>query len=228
MSRVTTTATDRLRRLKHIAAIAFGILLVKVLLEVLSEYRWYFPANFDAAFLTGRRESFVGVYRAAFYTHILSGPVAVVLGALLMLSGWLARSPFLHRRMGQIQIVLIFAAVVPSGLVMSSQALAGPIAGAGFAALSLATAGTAAVTLWSAIAGRFALHQKWAGRCFVLLCSPLLLRLVAGAAIVLESESEWMYRLNAWLSWIVPLALYELGWRYSRASAPARYPTSAF
>lgn len=204
--------------MKAIAAFASAILFVKVLLEILFEYRWYFPADFDAAFLSGRRDSFVGVYWAAFYTHILSGPVAVVLGAVLMISGGRARYGSLHRRAGQFQMAVVFGAVVPSGLVMASQAFAGPIAGFGFAALSLATAVSAGVALRCALARRYSAHQRWAGRCFVLLCSPLLLRLVSGAAIVLQRESEWMYRLNAWLSWLIPLAIYEVWLHFSESS----------
>lgn len=207
--------TDRLSRLKAIAALASVVLFVKVLLEILFEYRWYFPANFDASFLSGRRDSFTGLYRAAFYTHILSGPVAVVLGVFLMVSGGRSRHRSIHRRAGQVQMAIIFGAVVPSGLAMASQAFAGPIAASGFAALSLATAVCAAVALRCALAGRFSAHQRWAGRCFILLCSPLFLRLVSGMVIVLQRESEWIYRLNAWLSWLIPLAIYEAWWRFS-------------
>jgi hypothetical protein len=59
----------------------------------------------------------------------------------------------------------------------------------------------------------FRLHRRWATRCFLLLASPLLLRLIAGAAIVTHMESDWFYRLNAWLSWLIPLTIYETWWR---------------
>ena len=73
-------SSDRTRRLRKVAVLAAGLLFAKVLLEILYEYRWYFPANFEAAFLIGRQDSFVGLYRAAFYAHVISGPLAILLG----------------------------------------------------------------------------------------------------------------------------------------------------
>ncbi|MEZ6074674.1 MAG: DUF2306 domain-containing protein [Pirellulaceae bacterium] len=93
----------------------------------------------------------------------------------------------------------------PSGLVMAYQAYAGPPAAAGFGILSLLTAAAALMTAYHARARNFALHRRWAERCFLLLISPLILRLIAGAVIVMDVESELTYRLNAWLSWLVPL-----------------------
>jgi hypothetical protein len=209
-------SSNRLSKLRAIAAFVAAVLFVKVLLAILLEYRWYFPADFEASsFLSGRRYSFFGVYRAAFYAHILSGPVAVVLGVFMMLTGGRSRYRHMHRATGRLLMVIVFAVVVPSGLVMARQAYAGPIAAYGFASLSLATAACAAAALCHARARNFRSHQRWAIRCFLLLASPLLLRLIAGAAIVMQLESESFYRLNAWLSWLIPLATYELWWRAS-------------
>ena len=58
----------------------------------------------------------------------------------------------------------------------------------------------------------FQLHQRWASRCFLFLCSPLLLRLISGAAIVMQLESDAFYRFNAWGSWLIPLAILETWW----------------
>ncbi len=200
----------RLSKLRTIATWVVAVLFVKVLLAILYEYRWYFPADFDSSsFLIGRRETFIGVYRTAFYAHIISGPVAIVFGSCLMLSGGRSRFSRLHRLAGRMQVLIVLTVVVPSGFVMALQATAGPTATYGFASLSIATAVSATATVYFAIARKFQSHRIWAGRCFVLLCSPLLLRLISGALIVLQFESDWFYRLNAWLSWLIPLAIYE-------------------
>ncbi|MDP6447353.1 MAG: DUF2306 domain-containing protein, partial [Pirellulaceae bacterium] len=204
--------SGRLRLLRRMLCWAAALLFAKALLAVLYEYRWYFPPNFDSAFLTGRRESFFGIYSWAFYAHIISGPLTVVLGTYLVLTGGRPRVRAAHRWAGRVQIFVVAAIVAPSGLVMARYAFSGPIAGIAFALLSVATGVTAAVTAWCAITGRLADHQTWAQRCYILLCSPLLLRLVAGFTIVTKIESPWTYRLNAWLSWLVPLAIYEM-WR---------------
>ncbi len=214
-----TISSRRWPELKAIIVTALILLGARVLSGIIFEYRLYFPANFEAAFLIGREESFTPVYAAAFYTHILSGPPAILLAAFLIGSGGRARLRLWHRWAGRALGLLIFAALLPSGLVMATQALAGFIAGAGFAALAIATAVCAAAAIASARARRFAPHQRWAGRTFMLLVSPLLLRVISGVLIVTGADSETAYCLNAWLSWLVPLMIYE-AWccRVSRAT----------
>lgn len=198
-----------------VVLVAAGVLLAKVLLAILWEYRWYFPADFDASFLSGRRYTFDGVYRVAFYTHIISGPVALLLGLFLILSGPRVRFSRLHRVVGRVLAAIVLVIVVPSGLVMASEAYAGPIAGWGFASLSIATGVSIAAAAYFARKRQLALHQRWAGRCFILLCSPLLLRVISGAVIAMQLESDWSYRFNAWASWLLPLAVFEVWWRRS-------------
>lgn len=204
----------RQSKLLAIARLSVVVLLAKVFFSILLEYQRYFPADFEATFLIGRRETFTTVYASAFYIHIVSGPLTVLLGTWQMWSGTRTRFRALHRWAGRMQMLLIFGALVPSGLVMAPRAFAGPIAGYGFAALSLTTAISAAVTVFYAISRRFALHKRWATRTYILLISPLLLRLVSGGLIVTQLESDWAYRLNAWFSWIVPLIVYEAWWRF--------------
>jgi len=49
-------------------------------------------------------------------------------------------------------------------------------------------------------------------RCYVLLCSAVVLRLTAGLATVSGVEGAWTYQMSAWTSWLVPLAILEV-WR---------------
>ena len=64
--------------------------------------------------------------------------------------------------------------------------------------------------IFQARRGNIAAHQRWATRCFILLISPLLLRIMSGAAVVFQLDSHWTYPVNAWLSWLVPLTVHEL------------------
>lgn len=201
---------DRAQHLRVIIAGALVVLLLKVLFSIVWEYRFYYPANFDSAFLGGRRYTFVGTYRAAFYVHIVSGPLAILAGAFLIATSNFPRLRISHRYVGRLQGVLVIGVLAPSGLVMAVNAYAGPVAAWGFALLSLGTALACVQAIRYAVMMRMELHRRWAIRCFILLCSPLLLRLMSGAVIVLGVESDLTYRLNAWMSWLVPLAIYEL------------------
>ncbi|MDV6029098.1 MAG: DUF2306 domain-containing protein [Phycisphaera sp. RhM] len=205
------------------------IVSIKVFLSILYQYRWYFPADFDASpFLAGRRFSFVGLYRWAFYLHLFAGPAALMLGTFLLYSGGKSRWRRVHRTAGKTQCALIGLMVVPSGLVMSLQAYAGPIAQLGFIVQSILTGMTILVAVSFVRAGNLAAHRRWATRCYLLLWSPLLLRVVAGLMIVSNLESEWTYRLNAWLSWLVPLAVYEWVLISSRAEMRSKHAVLRF
>ena len=92
--------------------------------------------------------------------------------------------------------------------------VAGPIAEEGFFVQSMLTGVTAVAAGVMARSGNLIAHRRWASRCYLLLWSPLFLRMIAGLTIVFSVESEWTYRINAWFSWLVPLACYEVHqWR---------------
>ncbi|QEF96487.1 hypothetical protein Mal15_05150 [Stieleria maiorica] len=207
-----THRSERLAKvLRNVLFWGCVIVSAKVFLAILYQYRWYFPPDFDASpFLAGRRFTFVGLYRGAFYLHLAAGPTALVLGTFLIFSGGKTHWQRLHAMLGKTQFAVVITMVVPSGLVMSLQAYAGIIAETGFIVQSILTGVTMAAAAFLARSGKFAAHRRWATRCYLLLWSPLLLRVVAGLLIVSNLESEWTYRLNAWLSWLAPLAVYEL------------------
>ena len=201
---------NRLAVMKRIAFWLLVVLFFKVLVMIVYEYRNYFPASFESNFLFGREEIFFGTYRFAFYTHIISGPFCLLIAAFLMFSGKRKSLRNWHRRMGKTLAYLVLLVMLPSGFVMATQALTGPIAGAAFFVLTFATALCVSIASWHASQRRFAIHQVWATRSFILLCSPMLLRLMTGATIVLDIDNAWTYRFAAWSSWSIPLAIFEI------------------
>ncbi|MFN3149485.1 DUF2306 domain-containing protein [Bremerella sp.] len=218
-------SSSRYRTLKAIAAGTVVLLLSKVLVSIVAEYVNYFPPNFDAVFLLGREESFRGIYPPAFFVHIITAPIAIVLAAYLMLSGKRKTHGTWHRRLGKAQLFLVLGLVAPSGLIMAFWAFSGPIAGVGFGMQAIATALTVTMAARYAMQRNFPVHQRWATHCFLLLVAPLLFRIVAGILIVTDTESFTAYQLNAWLSWIVPMAAYEVvRWRKRRKAAKKKHP----
>ncbi len=57
--------------LPGLLALLAGALIVRVVIVVALSYRHYFPPDFQNDFLLGRESYFFGVYRWAFYGHIL-------------------------------------------------------------------------------------------------------------------------------------------------------------
>src|SRR5205085_1275089 len=169
--------------------------------------------DFDSLFLQGREATFAGAYRAAFYAHILSAPV-VLLNGLILLSEHVRRRGRLHRLLGRVQVGVLLVLVLPSGAVMARHAFGGWPAGVSFLVLSAATAGCAIAGVVHARRRRYDRHRRWMLRCYVLICSAVALRLISGAAGVVGVPSpEGAYVVAAWCSWLFPLAAYEIAER---------------
>ena len=197
------------RPLQRVLAFLAGVLIFKVTVGVVLKYRDYFPPNFESDFLSGRERYFSGVYQWAFYAHILSGPFSLILGMILISDRFRLWFPKWHRYLGRIQAISVLCVVTPSGLWMSYYAEAGMIAAMGFAILAIATGTFVALGWRSAVRRHFSEHRRWMWRCFLCLSSAVVLRLIAGLAIVTDIDGEWIYPMSAWISWLVPLMAFE-------------------
>ena len=196
-------------------------LILRVLVTILSNYPDYFPPDFDSLFLQGREATFAGAYRWAFYAHILSAPLVLLTGLFLLCDR--GRRGGLHRVLGRVQVLVLLLIVLPSGVVMSRHAFGGWPAGLSFVLLSAATAACAVIGVAHARGGRYARHRVWMERCYVLISSAVALRLISGAAGLIGVPSpEAAYVVAAWMSWLVPLAAYEVvrGFPTHRNAAP--------
>jgi uncharacterized membrane protein len=193
------------------------VLVLRVLVAILSNYPDYFPPDFDSLFLQGRKATFTGIYPAAFYVHIFSGPVVLVNGLILLSETIRRRYRGLHRWLGRVQVAVLLLLMLPTSVVMSRHAFGGWPAGLSFLLLSLATAGCAIVGVVHARRRQFARHRRWMLRSYVLICSAVALRLISGAAGLMEvSSPEEAYIVAAWSSWLVPLGALEVAERWPR------------
>lgn len=188
-----------------------GMLVLKVTVSIVLNYVDYYPADFNSDFLRGRELYFSGPYRWAFYTHIAFGPVSLVLGTILISERFRRRLPAWHRRLGRIQVLCVVFLVAPSGLWMAYYAAAGPVGGVGLAALAVATGLCASLGWRSAVRRRFVDHRRWMWRTYLLLCSAVVLRMIGGLATVTGFAATWIDPWATWMSWLVPLAIFELG-----------------
>lgn len=201
-----------------------GVLVLKVTAGVVSNYHNYFPPNFASDFLRGRESYFFGSYQWAFYVHILSGPMSLSLGMILVGERFRTRWPKWHRCLGWLQVASVLFLVTPSGLAMAWHAQAGPIATVGLGTLAIATATCATLGARCAMKRRFADHRRWMWRCYLLLCSAVVLRLIGGLATVTGMTASWIDPLANWMSWIMPLAAFELAERTRRRRGSTRHP----
>lgn len=185
-------------------------LLVSVVLAgIVGGYHRYLPPDFEAEFLLGRQAYFFAGYQWAFYAHLAAGPASLALGLLLVSDRLRRRFPAWHRRLGRVLAVLVLGVLVPSGLWMSRYAISGAVAGAGFAALAVATGTTVGLGWRAAVRRHFTEHRLWMERCFLLLSSAVVLRLIAGVATLAAADADWLYPASAWASWLGPIAVHE-------------------
>lgn len=185
------------------------VLILKVTLSVVIGYRHYLPPDFNSDFLLGRESYFYGPYSWAFYAHLVSGPMSLVAGTILVSDRFRRLAPRWHRRLGKLQVGNVLLLVAPSGLWMAWYAATGAMAGAGLASLAVATAMCAAAGWRAAVARRFDDHRRWMWRTYILLCSAVVIRLIGGTATVMHVEAEWVYPVSAWVSWLGPLVVFE-------------------
>jgi hypothetical protein len=201
---------------EQILSLLAGLLVLKVTASVVVNDRDYFPPSFHSEFLHGRESYFFGAYRWAFYPHIVSGPISLIVGLFLLSERCRTRFPGCHRRLGRVQVACVLFVVAPSGLGMAFHAAAGPIAAVGLAALAIITAVCVSIGARAAMKRRFADHRRWMTRCYLLLCSAVVLRLMGGLAMVAGVTAAWFDPLATWLAWLVPLAALELRERTRR------------
>ena len=203
----------RLRVLFRLSAL---LVMVKVTVSVILNNRQYFPPDFESEFLQGREHYFYGIYQYAFYSHVLSGPLSLLLGVILISNRIRRRWPKAHRWVGRFQVAIVTLIVAPGGFLMALRADGGNVAVVGFSVLAILTAATALIGYRRAKQRRYSSHEQWMMRCFLLLTSAVVLRLIAGASIVTEFENKWVYPVSAWVSWLIPVSIYELYRIYTR------------
>lgn len=143
---------------------AIALLLTKVFVSILWEYCGYFPADFESAFLSGKRVVFHGSYRVAFYAHIMSGPITLLLATFLIVTGGQTRLRSWHWWAGITLLAISMLVMLPSGLVIAQDAYAGPAAKSGFTALTIITGFCLIKAGRYAALGKYQKHKKWAIR----------------------------------------------------------------
>lgn len=209
----------RLAALTRLLGGLAALLVVRTLVSIVANYPDYFPPNFDSLFLQGREATFHGVYRVAFYIHILTSPFVLLSGLILLSETVRRRSPRFHRILGRWHVGILLVLMLPSGMAMCRHAFAGWPAGLSFVLLSIATGTCAVMGVVRARQRHFDLHRYWMSRCYLLICSAVALRLISGSIGLFETtNATGAYIVAAWASWLIPLAMLEIISRIRRIS----------
>jgi uncharacterized membrane protein len=155
--------------------------------------------------------------------HATGAATALLLGPVQFLPGLRRRHPALHRVTGRLYVAGCVSGGA-SALMLASGVSAGPIAGAGFAALGTAWLVTTATATQRILVRDVAAHRRWMVRSFALTLSAVTLRLYMPAAGLIGVDHVAAHRAIAWLCW-VPNAL-AAEWYLRRDASPVQVSTS--
>lgn len=178
---------------------------------ILTPFPHYLPPDFEFGFLRNKGDFFYrSGYFIGFYAHIIAAPLGLFVGGLQMGRTIRDRYPVLHRRCGQVYVVVVLAAAAPGGLIMAMKAYGGWSTTICFSVIAIGT-------WWSTLLGwrsgrrcDFARHRIWMMRSYVLMLSAVFLRLGHIALQPLELSHRSTYQLAAWLSWTIPILVLEI------------------
>ena len=150
--------------------------------------------------------------------HVAGGVVALLAGPLQFVRTIRTRRPGFHRFTGRLYVAAC-AIGAPSGLVLAIGSTAGPAVSVGFGIPAI----LCGVFTWlgwrAAVERRFAAHAEWMLRSYAVIAAAITLRLLIPASAYFDFDFLGAYRVNAWLAWIINLALVEYTIRRNRGSS---------
>ena len=197
-----------------IEKIVFGILaFLAVLFGVVLYYHnaVFVLAGPDNGFLLTKPEVVrYSAYLPAFYIHIVTGSIVLILGVFQLSKKIRVRYTAWHRAAGRVYIFVILFFTAPSGFVMSLYANGGLPAGFGFALLALLWWFFSWKGFQSARQKRWVAHRAFMMRSYALTFAAVTLRLYSFFFALAGYRGESIYILVAWLSWVPSLIAMEI------------------
>ena len=162
------------------------------------------------------------MYLAAFYGHVLFGPVALMTGPIQFLPKFRARNLAAHRLTGRIYVIAcLFSGL--AGLAAAQWTPGGPFTRLGFSLLAIAWLFTTTKAYLTIRKKEVDAHQKWMMRSYALTLAAVTLRiylpLLQGPAGLSFIES---YQIVGWLCWVPNLLLIEWWINLSRKNGRVR------
>lgn len=167
----------------------------------------YVPADVDVAFLRVKTAALTApYYRYAFFAHVYTSLVVLLVGAPQFSTVLRERYPTLHRGLGRVYVGLVLAAAAPTGLVMAYHANGGWTAQLSFALQAVLWWAFTYRALATIRRGDVAAHRRYVLYSYAMTLSALTLRLWKWGIVTAWAPPPMdTYRAVAWLGWTVNL-----------------------
>lgn len=174
----------------------------------------YFVVDRNFGLLSTKNEALLAnvLWNTGFYTHIIFGGLALLVG-WLQFSPRLRRSrPALHRNMGKIYVVSALLSGL-AGIGIGTQATGGWMAALGFMSLGAIWVYATFTAYRHIRAGRVMAHQQMMTYSYAACFGAVMLRLWMPLLVMVSGDFVAAYRVVAWLCWVPNMGV---AWRVNR------------
>lgn len=186
----------------------------------------YLPYHTDVGFLRIKQHYIhIDHWRVAFFIHVYTS-IWVLLAGFTQFSSSIQKSrPQLHRTLGYLYVLNIILITGPASLVMGFYANGGLLSRIAFILLSVLWMGFTIMALIRARQKNFKSHRNYMIRSYALTLSAITLRAWKyGITNTVTLPPMDVYRVVAWLGWVVNLAVaeYMIRFRAKKISLPKK------
>lgn len=194
----------------------FVFITLALLAIVMGLILWWHNSIFifsgpDNGFLLTKIETIrYSIYLPAFYVHIVTGSLVLILGSFQLSQRLRTNYPTWHHTSGKIYVATVLLLTAPAGILMSVYANGGILAQLGFGLLAI---------LWwiyTWFGNRYAVGKNWNAhrrfmlRSYALTFAAVTLRLYSFLFALAGLRGEDIYFFIVWLSWIPSLLIVEI------------------
>lgn len=142
------------------------------------------------------------VWKAAFYTHIVPGGIALLVGWVQFSKKWWTARPDVHRLLGKIYVLSALPSAL-AGIYIGLLAVGGPVGRAGFANGGVIWFYSTLQAFLKIKKGDVPGHQKMMIYSYATCFGAVTLRFYLPLLIMLfNGEFEPAYRIVAWMAWL--------------------------
>ncbi len=190
-----------MKKFSLIAFLYFGALSMLIL----SVHYFQGP---DTGILKAKAVASSSLYLALFYTHITGGLVGISIGPFQFIKRFRLTFPMAHKTIGMVYLMAIFSSGL-TGLCIAPFAMGGPSAQLGFFLLAMVWLGTTAQAVRQLWQGQYPAHGEWMIRSYAVTFAAVTQRLMLLIPLFTDIEFLPIYRLSAWLPWLLQLLIAE-------------------
>jgi len=179
----------------------------------------YYSPDFSSGYLYNKEVIFSGLFGYGFYAHIVSAPVILLIGFILLNDVLRKRLLKVHRFLGYLYVILLLFLASPGGLVMSFYAFGGILSTINFVLLTLLWWLFTYVGYKKIRLGDFLSHKMYMERSMILTLSAVLFRLYSFLGAKFGYSGENFYVVAVYMSWLPNILSYEFlriykSWRF--------------